>query len=105
VVVLLADHPAKSITGGIWFAVIERIHGPNAIQAGLFQELRAIQRGVPFVQINHVEIQRSICCGIKSGRDPLLVFQFAVFDLTTGSPIRNDVAIADKPAWKSCRVA
>src|SRR5208283_1402425 len=97
VVVLLADHPAKSITSGIWLAVIEGIHGPNALQAGSFEKLRAIQRVIPFVQINRVEIQRAICGGIKSGRDPLLVFEFTVFDLIAGGTIGNDVAIADEP--------
>ena len=75
VIVLLADHPATSITSGIWLAVVEGIHGPNAVQAGLLEELRAIQRGIPLGQIEHAEIQRAVGCRVERRRDPRLILE------------------------------
>src|ERR1700722_19721368 len=83
VVVLLADHPAKSITSGIWLTVIEWIHGPNAVQAGLLEQLRAIQRGVGG--------------RVERGRDPLWIFELAVVQFVAGGAIGNDVALVDEP--------
>src|ERR1700722_14101038 len=97
VVVLLADRPAKSITSGIWLTVIEWIHGPNAVQAGLLEQLRAIQRGVPFGQIEHVGIQRAVGGRVERGRDPLWIFELAVVLFVAGGAIGNDVALVDEP--------
>jgi len=91
--VLLTDTPSKSVASRIWFPTIQRIDGPNTVQAGLFEKLCAIEPTIPLGQVENIEIKRAIGSGVERGRNPLLILELAVVDLVPSSAIRDDEEI------------
>jgi hypothetical protein len=43
--------PSETVAGGIWLAIVEREDGPDAVEAGLAEQLGAGQRLVPLGKI------------------------------------------------------
>lgn len=90
------DFPAEAVIGRVGFAVVERINGPDAVEAGLFQKLRAVERAIPFGEVENVEVKGAVGGGIESRRNPGLILELAAVDFVAGGAIGDDVGVADE---------
>src|SRR5581483_5503710 len=87
------DAPTKTIRIGV--AVVQRYRSPHGVVARGLEELALVKRGIPFREVEHVGVERSIGSRVQSWRNPFLIFQFAFNQAIPAAAMRNDIGLAD----------
>src|SRR5262245_5406778 len=85
--------PAKTIRVGL--AVVQLHWCPHLSEAGLLQQLFAVERGVPLRHIQYGEIERAVSRAVEGWRNPFLILQHSLFESVAGSAVGDNVGLVD----------
>ena len=67
----VVDEPAESVVVGVRLAVVELHGGPHLVEAGALEQFLGVEGGVPFRQVENVEVEAAVGGGVQAWAKPI----------------------------------